>query len=181
MRPGGGVQKQGTDIEDATSHQKKVTWPIFCDSEQAKVETPFLARYSPVVWLILGGGTRYSLGSFSSPSYCIIPANLICSAGKRRLEIRLPVSNIEKVKAYGHAHWFVHGPVSSSMRILVPPWKPPVHALLQAQACLVAGKWTAAYEGASFQVVRGSRFAQDAHIRPSFPVELVEVLVFQGF
>ena len=40
------------------THQKKVTWPIFWDSEQAKVETPFLARYSPVVWLIFGGGTK---------------------------------------------------------------------------------------------------------------------------
>lgn len=91
MRPGSGVQKQGTDIEDTTPHQKKVTWPIFWDSEQAKVETPFLARYSPVVWLICGGGTRYSLGSFSSPSYCIIPANLIYSAGKCQPESRLPI------------------------------------------------------------------------------------------
>lgn len=59
--------------------QKKVTWPIFCDSLHANVETPLRARNSPVVRLMAGGGTRKCLGSFSSPSYCIMPANRTCA------------------------------------------------------------------------------------------------------
>ena len=38
--------------------QKKVTWPNFWVSEQAKVATPLRARYSPDTPRISGGGTR---------------------------------------------------------------------------------------------------------------------------
>ena len=40
------------------THQKNVTWPNFCVSEQTKVESPFLARNSPEVPAMVGGDTR---------------------------------------------------------------------------------------------------------------------------
>ena len=50
--------------------QKNVTCPNFCVSEHTKVESPFLARNSPEVPLIAGGGTKKLAGSLRSPSYC---------------------------------------------------------------------------------------------------------------
>ena len=55
-----------------------LTWPNFCVSEQAKVVILFLAKISPLVPWIAGGGTRNLAGSFKSPSYCIMPTNFVC-------------------------------------------------------------------------------------------------------
>ena len=56
----------------------RLTWPNFCVSEQAKVVILFLAKISPLVPWIAGGGTRNLAGNFKSPSYCIMPTNFVC-------------------------------------------------------------------------------------------------------